>query len=79
MKFEFTTNEDYAREAEKLAYRHARAVTIAGTQSHHCFVPVSADKLEMKEFSIAKVSKTVSAIGGGRNVRKKKVINTFES
>ena len=73
MKFEFTTNEDYAREAEKLAYRHARAVTIAGTQSHHCFVPVSADKLEMKEFSIAKVSKTV--IGGGRNVRKKKVIN----
>ena len=75
MKFEFTTNEDYARESEKLAYRHARAVTIAGTQSHHCFVPVSADKLEMKEFSVAKGSKTVSGIGGGQNVQKKKVKN----
>jgi hypothetical protein len=51
VNFHFTSIEDHERESTFLQKRFESTRTIAGTHRLHSFRPISADKLEVREFS----------------------------
>jgi len=51
VNFHFTSIEDHERESTILEKRFQATRTIAGTHRLHSFCPISADKLEVREFS----------------------------
>ena len=49
--FQYATNNDYEVEHTLLRDRHAKAITIIGTQKLHQFIPESASTLKVKRYS----------------------------
>ena len=51
--FDYCSSDDYEAEKKNLEQRFLRARTIPGTRKLHSFIPVSKDKLHVKQFSAA--------------------------
>ena len=57
LQFCFVALNEHQQETKLLEERLARSRTVAGTQKLHCFIPVSANAVEVKLFSSSSVSK----------------------
>ena len=51
--FDYCSSDDYEAEKMDIEQRFLRARTIPGTRKLHSFIPVSKDKLQVKQFSAA--------------------------
>ena len=57
MQFCFVAINEHQQEAKLLEEWLARSRTVAGTQKLHCFIPVSANTVEVKLFSSSTMSR----------------------
>ena len=57
VNFYYATVDKYEREARLLNARFESARTIAGTHRLHCFRPVSAEIMEVRDFSLSPVKR----------------------
>ena len=57
VNFYYATVDEYEREAHFLNTRFESARTIAGTHRLHCFLPVSAEVMEVRDFSLSPVKR----------------------
>ena len=57
--FDYSSSDDYEAEKKDLEQRFMRAQTILGTRRLHSFIPVSKDKLQVKQFSASSSCKEV--------------------
>ena len=57
INFYYATTEEHNSEAEALQQRFDLARTIAETHGLHSFLPISKDKLEVREFSASPVAR----------------------
>ena len=57
LQFCFVALNEHQQETKLLEERLARSRTVAGTQKLHCFIPVSANTVEVKLFSSSTVSR----------------------
>ena len=62
MKFHFSTTSEYEEEAALLANRFECSRTVAGTHKLHSIKPISAESVEVKEFSASLKSRTEKVI-----------------
>ena len=53
INFYYATVDEYEKEADFLKTRFESARTIAGTHRLHCFLPVSANVIEVRDFSLS--------------------------
>ena len=74
MNFHFTSFEDHEHEATFLGKRFEATRTIAGTHHLHCFRPISADKLEVREFSSSE-GKCIECVFVNSNTTSNNVVN----
>lgn len=59
---EYVTNKEYDAEEKKLEARFKNSITVKGTLSYHCIIPISQKKAKVKRFSLEKKSTEVKII-----------------
>lgn len=57
--FSYATTTEYEHIKEQLNEQYSKAITIQGTQKYHSFIPVSVDKIEVRQFSNCNDSKKI--------------------
>jgi len=68
VNFYYATVDEYEKETELLKTRLESARTIPGTHRLHCFLPVSADVMEVRDFSsspIKRLERVIQKTGSG--------------